>query len=598
MDRIEGFPMDGRCWWVRWVDHIELPSGGTASPGVHVLLSPLPDQAGRNSFPSISDEGRRQSAPQKCRVLAGAIPGLTIGTVFRDGVRAGKLEAKTISVAFASDRCQTFIWPACPNGKPPLPDNWPDGWPYYLLSLFHYRLGPFRSSNCLVLRDEEKSVIIPCFEIFRALYAPHQEIALALLTGPWDLTWQQVANPVHTRPRDNGDWQIGLRRRIRNDHAPILANLVLSPTGKRAAKSIHTALLAAAQRSETGDERMIGLRADIPFDWDQLRMTVRCIRLPGSRLPKYFGFEITRISWPRPPQSPAVLWYYRDNSGTPADEPTPTDQPPPFVSAGQALSVGQDGIVDVTSWDDPTGSNPQSEIFSVTGPILEGRPPQREVPKEESFTYQGAIRGGEVEPASTTSAGNSGGSDPGVARSEYTATPRRVPSHRFVELIELLQRMHREGLIDAWRVVHPPFVGAEFEGGLVAWPFLNRPDRKRSWCYIDRESEDIRSALVCEIRLAGVDVHWLEVETRGGTEAFRAVMFQAGEGERKSVVLELIHLAEQHRGIWPKSTAVQAFEAGATALRTWKHQFEGEDGQPRQLRPQPALAALRCVASV
>jgi hypothetical protein len=218
------------------------------------------------------------------------------------------------------------------------------------------------------------------------------------------------------------------------------------------------------------------------------------------------------------------------------------------------------------------------------------------VPKEESFTYQGTVRRGEVEPTSTTSPGNAGGSDPGIARAEYTAAPRRTPSHRFVELIELLERLSLAGSIGAWRVVHPPTVGIEFENGAVGWPFLNRPDPRRPWCYIDRESGRIRSLLICEIRMVGASVHWLEVETRT-TEAFRAVLFQADGDVRDDVIMALMSIAEEHKGRWPPSTAASAAKAGAVAVKVWKHHYEGEDGKQRPLRAQPALAALRSVAS-
>ncbi len=102
-------------------------------------------------------------------------------------------------------------------------------------------------------------MILPCFEIFRALYAPHEEIALALLTGPWDLQWPQVANPDHTCILPDGNWQIGLRRRILNMHAPLLANLILSPAGKAAANGVYSGWPRSWPRAATSTRsRSIG----------------------------------------------------------------------------------------------------------------------------------------------------------------------------------------------------------------------------------------------------------------------------------------------------------------------------------------------------
>lgn len=596
MDRIKGFPTDGQRWWVRWVDHVELPSGGTASPGIRVLLSRLPDNTGKGHMPSFGMESRNRTAPRICSVLAGAIPSLTIETVFRDGVRVGRLNADPIAVTFQSENSRSFIWPARPSRPASLPPGWPKGWPYWLLPLPSYPLWQFRNGNCLLLHDEEKSVIIPCFEIFRALYAPHQEISLALLTGPWDLQWPQVANPDHTCILPNGNWQIGLRRRIRNIHAPLLANLILSPAGKAAANGVYTALLEALQRSgapsppEPDAEPFIGLRASLPFEWRQLRMRLRGMRLPGNP-PKYFAIEITHISWPPPPFSPHLLWYHRDNSGTPAEEPTPSDLPPPFSPSEQDLVVGEDGLVPVTSEDDPR-RNPQSEAFEVPGPIWEGTPPMRETPKTESFDYQGTRRQQELDPATGTSPGNPGGTDVEVIRSEYRLVPRRAPSHRFVDLIELLQRLKLRNDVEDWRIVHPPHAGIEFEDGTVAWPFITRRDAKRPWCCIDREEERVRSALVCAIKLRGAVVNWLEVETRGRTEGFRAVLFLADPEERVMVITKLMRIAEKRRAVWPRHADLSA-QTEASAIRLWRHWF-GDDGR---LDPESALRALHSMAA-
>ncbi len=338
------------------------------------------------------------------------------------------------------------------------------------------------------------------------------------------------------------------------------------------------------------DQPFIGLRAGLPFEWRQLRIRLRGMRLPGHP-PKYFAFEITHISWPPPPFSPRLLWYYRDNSGTPAEEPTPSDLPPPFAPGEQELVAGEDGLVPVGSEDDPR-PNPQSEAFEVAGPVWEDVPPMRETPKAESFDYQGARRQQESEPASGTSPGNPGSGNSELIRSEYRLVPRRAPSHRFVDLIELLRRLKQTNAIEDWAIVHPPHAGVEFEDGTVAWPFITRPDAKRPWCYIDREEERVRSALICAIEIRGAVVNWLEVETRGGTEGFRAVLFLADPEERVVVITKLMRIAEKRRAVWPRHADLSA-QTEASAIRLWRHWFE-DDGR---LDPGSALRALHSVAA-
>ena len=239
-------------------------------------------------------------------------------------------------------------------------------------------------------------------------------------------------------------------------------------------------------------------------------------------------------------------------------------------------------------------ADPQSEVFQVVGPILLNVPPMREVPKLESFVYEGSPRRTEGESASAASPGDPGGADPEVIRSEYTLVPRRAPARRFAELIELLPRLERTGAIEGWRIVRPPRAGIEFDDGAVAWPFLARPDPKRPWCYIDRDDERVRGAIVCEIDLGGATVHWLEIETRGGTEKFRAVLFRAEPGERALIIESVMRIAERVKGVWPRPDSALAEEVGADSMRAWKHWYEGD--QSGRLSKESALRALRAVA--
>ncbi len=252
MDRIKEFPQDGRLWWICWVDHVLLPLGRTGSPGITVLLSALPDGANVANLPPIEGELRRQRREfSTIQVLAGAVTGLTIGTVFQNGLRVGLLKAEEVSFSFGvtDDGHRSAILPLRSNPDLSPPPHW---WsprrvlrrrPRPLLPPASYALPGFDDVLGLLVRDDTRMVLLPCFEIFRAFYAAHQDVALALLSGPWDVTWHEVANPDHTGILDDNVWQIGLRRRIRNKDAPTLANLILNPYGRKAANDIHAHLL-------------------------------------------------------------------------------------------------------------------------------------------------------------------------------------------------------------------------------------------------------------------------------------------------------------------------------------------------------------------
>ena len=601
MDRIKDFPQDGQLWWVRWVDDVRTPFGRTASPGIFVLLSHLAG-CDLDRLPWLHDESRRTDRAFRTGfALTGSTPGLAIGTVFRDGVRVGALKAEDIPLEFDSTRSEANIKRAVEKSTTAFPIWRNVALPYHLIPRARYGLPGFSRGYCLVIRDANQAMVIPCFEVFRSFYAPHGDIALALTRGLWASEWKTVANPDDTRVLPDGAWQIGLRRRIENEHAPLLANLILNPVGREAADEIFGSLLRNRQTPAQsqlpgedeepvhpfrGTETSFPLRARLPFEWDRLAIRARCIQ--WRRNPNYyFAFEITEITWPDAPHVAHRIDYDRDNSGRAGRDQAASKQARPFLHVVSELNLSEGEPVPVTADEDPR-PEPTSVHFPVRGPTWLNVPPLRPVLKPLSFTYED-IKRLMKEPAVQASAGSAGDASSDAIRAQYVSVAASPLPGCFGQVVDALNRLQRTGGIAGWSIVCPPRDGIQYRGGILGWPVSDDTD-KRGWCWIDKAAKRRRGALVCEVHLDGTTLLWLDLETRSPGEAFCALFWHLSDQDGTDAIGKLLRVAVKKQGVWPDAGAlVEA--AGIASVRKWKH-FHDKENRSR-LDLKSLLSALR-----
>lgn len=291
---IEGFPMDGRLWWLRWFDHPSLDGiNGTSTAVITVALSRLPLTVRADDLPPLDAALAARAMPQVTReVHTGLIPALAIGTVYCDGWPIGLLQAETRQFRFESahcvvellairqaNRCKPLFW-------------WEADQPEFAIGRKAYALKGFDDSLCVRIRPlhgDGEQLVLPCPEVFRTLLAPHRAIALALTNGPWERTCSQVlrTGPADmTRIRRDGSWQVALAGGVGPAFAVVLGNLRLNPAGRRAANSVWASIVTPPKLPRDGHlhdgrprpPRFGRLRAPIPFDWDVLDIEVRGFR--------------------------------------------------------------------------------------------------------------------------------------------------------------------------------------------------------------------------------------------------------------------------------------------------------------------------------
>jgi len=591
IDKIKQFP-DG-CWWIRWVDKYHVFHKRTSSPAVEVVISPL--DASRISQANLKTIISENPKTVRIPLSTGMIPRLKLGTVFQDGVPICDLPLESTVFTLDTEKHPPAICKIS-DSLNPVPDNWKSNSPYRVMNLWEYPLIGFLESKCVVAKAETQTVILPCHEIFRTLYAPYQKIALAFTSGPWRIsqvseegTWSQVVNPKFTGPIDPQTWQVVMRKDIPDRFAEVLANLTSHPLGIAAANEIYAHSLGSGNAGF--------LHAAIPFDSKQLRIEARYLEL-RKKPAKYLVMEITAIEWPHP--SVRIL-KGRDNSNQLGKVRTPVEKPKPFAGMNRPVDVEPDRPVPVDSNEDP-GNDAGVVNFICDGPKWLSPPHIQTLEKEESFTYLGLRTVNKEESVVDVSPGRG---VPGcyLGRAAYSEKERRDPSNRFTEVEQMLNSLLAKKKINAWNVVASETAPA-FSGKLPVWRFPaklsnNKCAEFQPWSFLDKKREYRRRALVCSIRYQGNVVYWLEVEV-GAQGGIKSLLFISGVDNTYSLINKLLQICTKSRGVWPEDKDLRK-ESGADKLCTLRHVYyrtKDHDGETNVgiLNEERALSSIAAMA--
>lgn len=589
IDRIVEFPQDNQLWWIRWVDKYEPKIGRTGSASVKVLLSKITNN---HSIDSLSLFNSTDLAWQETKlsfktIATGAVPRLMIGAIFQNGIHVGDLPSKTEKFNFMSGRDYHGVHEAGESlAHITLPWMERKGIEFKPLGMNQYILGEFSRSKCLVFKQGDEYIIIPCHEIFRVLYAPQQELAQAITGGAWNMSWHKVANPEKTGAREDGIWQICLRKSIKDTFAPALAHLIIDPEGLSAANAISSHFLADknnADYEKTGRR----MHAVIPFAWENLTIIGEFIVL-NKKPVRYLCLRLTGINFPFP--HPMLL--FRDNPGH-GEVRVPADRQNPHPV--RKLNESADGVVPVASDEDPDAGSHPIEI-EVKGTLFINEPKIEKYKNPESFTYQGhnfAITDQEYD-----------GASPGIGtygrtnkvRTSYSAAGQTERSPRFTKITEMLDRLKRQNRIQHWKVISPPDSGSS-RGDARVWLFpIRNPStyngKKIAWAYLDGGTKERRAALLCAAQVDDRTLYWLEIETRPN-EGFTSWLFVPQyEGEAvEDFFAQVLLVCAMERGVL-RPHVPNDLQQYCCAMGAWRH-TPSPKGEDRPYNEAEAFAAMR-----
>lgn len=421
--------------------------------------------------------------------------------------------------------------------------------------------------------------MLPCNEIFRIIYAPHRSIALAFTNGPWGKTLTEVVHRKPDRPTKvnaDGTWHVSLAGGVGREHAAVLGNLVLGQEGREVANRVWRAILdpssymrglkASGRRSPMSLPGR--LRAPIPFDFDVLEIDVQGFK-PRADVEAWVGLRIEAFAWPPPPLGPPKVIHWRPWKDTRRGKnQTPIDAPPPYSKLRE--EVGSQGDTPVDPNVDPSKDS-QGRLIQAPGATQRNLPWLKRAPKDISHIYTGPPRKRTSKPVGTLSAGNAVSGLTGAAMAQVSTETPKPGSTRFGEVLAMFDRLYVAKQIQGLSIVQPGPQETENRGAVAAWRMpvpQNTKFRRNPWYKVDTNT--VRSAMVCALRLKESDIYWIEIEMKANESGYCSLIFTFLEDSLNSVIAALLRIAVQKRGVWPNSNHLSD-EAGVYKAAKWMH---------------------------
>lgn len=595
----DGFPDDDRFWWLVWMDHLRWDRR-TSTPGVTVRLAALPDVGEASRLPTLAEAVALSSgqATWDARVQVGLVPGLCAGMVFRRQRQVGFLPMERRTFRFERTRCRMDMDPvsddACEEqGALPLiqpsTGTLPPG---------AYPLDGFQDSLSVRIRRTDgqgEALVLPCFEVFRIMMAPHRAIALALTRGPWSLMRRRVTRDDDLRPTramPDGTWHVSLAGGVSRHHLAVLGNLVLNPAGMEAAEQVRLGVLRPSRwmKVRSNAERAPGrFQAPIPFQWESLELEVDGLQIATSPS-AWLGLRLLAWTWPPPPLGPPAIKYLPSRDTRRGATQAAGAKTARFRRAAESLRGERQPRV--RSDIDPSRAARQAR-FEAPGAIQKNAPKVTKAPKPASHLTTNRPGAAPDVPVDAASAGNRVPGRTGAAVLQTSASGVEPGPSRFEEVVTMLDKLRERDDIEKHSAVEPGPQGTEQRGAVAAWrlpapPFVGRS--RSSWYRIDGTT--VRGAMVREVVTGGASVLWVEVEPRPGEARLRSLVFHAAAGPDglPDVILALLRALVERRGVWPPQERLRRM--GVTRSDTWSHQrTHGAFDYER------ALDAIRSVAA-
>jgi len=515
--RFKEFPQ-GR-WWVKWIEWAASGGGAPGQATVDVVLQKVPDDAAELSASSALAAAK--SASQRIvRVLARYLPVLASGAIFRDGVPDGRLlmTRRSLIVEIGDGVADM----ACSDLLTSKPSWWSN--PHAPVVL-NSSLGYPKAGRCLVVENRDKVTVIPAFVVVGALLARSSALVRAMVEQPWALGCKELVMAVFF-DRATRSGRIELAEGIKSDNALSIAALLpgLNDNGFAAASAVHASIAAYG--------RLCG--------WLPFAEGKHVLQVAGGEVydGKFLVMGIEVAPWPGPASLETV------EPGKIIDDPDdPTGffkKPTVEVMAKEFEAV--DAISDENPADDRLGGTILSEATRWNGA------PSVTISRGPTRTRAGKV----AVPSPASSAEKvSLGEAPGeefVGKTDATQTLAFRSVDRFELIATAFDTLSEAKNIADWSFLRPR-KGGQLRGQRFVWSF---PGRKKSrWPIIDKRKGIPRTAMVAEItRIDRIQVYWIEIETAGAKEAFRALAFTARTATVEDLISKLLRHVSEKRGVW------------------------------------------------
>lgn len=503
-------------------------------------------KSGTEQTPKATLEGRWLPNVTWIDELAGSIPQLPIGSLWRDRVNVPGASFPGDEVANFTIDASTHWDIVSPNSVRPtgIYKQWEK-----VISPLDYDLSGVNAAGQLeyfseapLIRcktEEGQILLLPQYEIFRRFYAPSSEMANAILSNHWALAVNQLMDIDRSGFRSNTEFRItSLNSTLSDVSCRFLALYWGSNAAQRRAAEIFETIenqRVEARRIEKGPKGKIWINALPPFFEEKMHLRVSGRKLPNSNA--FLVFRILSANFPK-------LSFPIERFSTEVQGQTETkevdDTNGKYRNPKQTVSVG-------TIAARGNAKNTQ-RILNIESPDVWNDLPvlkkTKLVTKIEA-TVRTLINYREGLKNPLMSAGNA--SENGEHhRASFNAAEDKTVIDRFIALRQCFETLAAEK-----RIVRTDFalgttvIDTSF-GKLHELPNLG----KSNWpIVVDCCGLRPRLAWISKLLYEGRTLYWLEIESN---KPKTALVFRMARGDLSlDIALVLLKLAAHREGVWP-----------------------------------------------
>ncbi|THC40648.1 hypothetical protein C2862_21190 [Massilia sp. Mn16-1_5] len=543
-------------------------------------------------------------------ILVGALPGICIGDVFRNGEKVGELPS--VKRTLTLDAGETDSTQAKAGGTiAPLP-----GWgtmPCRVLNASEYsgiadhplQNVRFSQSRFAYFRRTRKdggtdTFVLPRMTIFKAFYASHSVLANAFCAGPWEhevhraISFTRTHGGAQTGVVNNGEqWDIVLQTLIQDEYAGILAVLHFDDYGRSRAKSIYS---QALQERNHNPRAPWYANAEIPLRSidESLHLSLKCLQLRSWRDrksggPEHHKFLVTDIYGSSWPSHYPIIAHTRTNAGEGSPRPQPVPLPAPFRGTPPSKEANEDTVIR-SDLDAHTGSS-TTIIKGREWCWLDTGPKYRKLEKEQSGRYEGGGFAGIDNDTAHVS--------PGAHTSENDALPKaeiksvvRIPNARFDHMHQALAKLVETNVITQLTPIPANRSGQRAQrSGYECWTFIDDESLRRKLgpaggfrTIYDiprvRRSAHWRTALVLSFQYRRQIHHWIEIECNR-SNAFRSLLLTIASGRDVHDTIEVtLNAIAEAKGIGLEKAVRAIFPDAPIKVFAYTHRYQ-KDGTLR-----------------
>lgn len=528
---IAEFPHDDRLWRIDYLGAIKSKLQNNNNLQVEVILRPVSDST-KSDFSQFKQNGRENSEWQQryqCYVNIGALPILTIGSLWKNGFR---LPENAISQTTTFENLMIDI-----NQSQLIDSN--ERIEYQKDKTCKLLLQKFFATNstspisCLIIphSDYKHGIIIPIMEIIRFYYTCSTRLAHLAFSNP-----DEISKISYSVEEITQKVLIHLPQKYTDNEAFVLARILSNDIAFQGFQKIKNSIIKPSLNRKSTSL----LETNFPFN-GLTNLTVHGIKIIDR-------FLVTEICYCSAPFPNVIVMRNNDSRKANAETDIADDEKQPYTR--EKPVVQQDDLSIQNQYESAAYVPPVNFALDTTHfSDLVGKKVEKQ---EKAFNqYKSQHRVLEHAIAATGL-----GVDVGTSAQSEIAPAS-------IHMLHESTRQHRESLpatfdntiavIEYLNQKYPEIQAIVYEPQNSRCQFvpLLKPMTQKQWSYLDSEKKHKRHVLIGKIEFKE-QVFWLmEIEARNG-EHFTTAFIQLNTNNYEDTLAKLLYTMAQNKGVWDK----------------------------------------------